>query len=165
MMIEYQTGNILEATRGFLVHGCNSHGVMGAGIAKQIRDKYPECFLVYREEYQAKLSLGKKMTLGSNTYFKAGSELIIVNAITQASYGFSGNHLDLEALGKCFSKVAAAQDLLKKLTGNDLPIIFPKIGAGLAGGDWNAISKVIDLVVPDTIKKICYVLQENSGYI
>lgn len=40
-MITYKVGNLLDATEIYIAHGCNALGVMGAGVAKDIADRYP----------------------------------------------------------------------------------------------------------------------------
>ena len=39
MEIIYKTGNILDAQTDVIAHQVNCQGVMGAGLAKQIREK------------------------------------------------------------------------------------------------------------------------------
>ena len=43
--------------------------------------------------------------------------------------------IDYEALRSCLNAVAAH---------TDSPVVMPKIGAGLGGGDWTVIEKIID---------------------
>ncbi|WP_223260709.1 hypothetical protein [Bacillus sp. LNXM65] len=40
-MIKTVDGNILEASEDIICHQVNCKGVMGAGLAKQIKSKYP----------------------------------------------------------------------------------------------------------------------------
>lgn len=37
MTILFKTGNILDVREGIIVHGCNLKGVMGSGLALQIK--------------------------------------------------------------------------------------------------------------------------------
>lgn len=48
-MIKYVKGNILESDAEALVNPVNCVGVMGAGLAKQFKAKYPEMFDKYKE--------------------------------------------------------------------------------------------------------------------
>ena len=48
-MIEYQTGDILEADAQALVNSVNCMGVMGKGIALQFKQKFPQNFRRYEE--------------------------------------------------------------------------------------------------------------------
>ena len=41
--MEIIEGNLLEAPERIIVHQTNCMGVMGSGIAKQIKAKYPAC--------------------------------------------------------------------------------------------------------------------------
>lgn len=47
-MIEYTTGNIFDAEVEAIVNPTNARGPMGAGLAKQFRDKYPGLEKDYR---------------------------------------------------------------------------------------------------------------------
>lgn len=49
MMIEYTTGNLLEADAEALVNTVNTVGVMGKGIALMFKDAFPANFKVYEE--------------------------------------------------------------------------------------------------------------------
>src|SRR5438128_4657813 len=131
------------------VHGCNCCNNMGDGIAKEIRDIFPEA-------YKADLATIKFdfRKLGSYTYADVwrdqvtseGEERVllgtIINAYTQGHWygvGKDGGPLcDYDAVRSVFKK-------LKKWYGHKgLHFGVPAIGAGRAGGDWNIISKIID---------------------
>ena len=51
MKIEYRHGDVLSTDVTHIVHGCNSHGVMGSGVAKMVRAKYPVAYQRYVDEY------------------------------------------------------------------------------------------------------------------
>ncbi len=117
-----------------IIHGCNCFCTMGAGIARQIRDTFPAA-------YQADLETrpGDRNKLG--TYSQAtiplqGNSLTILNGYTQ--YHYSGSQLlaDYGAIKTLFARIK-----------RDFPgrkIGYPKIGAGLARGDWKKINSIID---------------------
>ncbi|MDD3039059.1 macro domain-containing protein [Bacteroides sp.] len=48
-MIEYKSGNIFDSKCQTLVNPVNCVGVMGAGLAKQFRDRYPDINVPYRK--------------------------------------------------------------------------------------------------------------------
>ncbi|MFT5618500.1 MAG: O-acetyl-ADP-ribose deacetylase (regulator of RNase III) [Arenicella sp.] len=131
-------GNLIElAEQGefeVIIHGCNCFCTMGAGIAKQIKIRFPEA-------YQADLKTlkGDKSKLGKISWAEVqtpNGKLIIANAYTQFDWRGKGNKADYDAIRQAFRKVK--EQFLGKLIG------YPAIGAGLAGGDWNIISKIID---------------------
>jgi len=70
-MIKIIEGNILNAKEDIICHQVNCKKVMGSGLAKQIRDKYPNVYEEYvnlinwaKEEYKRGFSK-KKSLLGS----------------------------------------------------------------------------------------------------
>lgn len=157
-MIEYQKGNLLDVKSGIIVHGANAQGVMGSGVAKVVKEKYPECFAEYRREYE---SLG--LDLGSIVWWNSDMEnrkntplpqlLFIANGITQKFYGTDKRHVNYVAIADVFKEVIRQAKSIK------LDVHFPKIGAGLGGGDWNIIEAIINDCDPvDKVRKICWEL-------
>lgn len=117
-----------------IVHGCNCFCAMGAGIAKSIKQMFPEAY-----EADVKTVKGDKTKLGEISWAEITSnagKLIIVNGYTQFDWKGSGQKADYEAIRSVFRKI--------KSRFSGLRIGYPAIGAGLAGGDWNIISKIID---------------------
>jgi O-acetyl-ADP-ribose deacetylase (regulator of RNase III) len=47
-MIVYKTGDIFTSNAEILVNPVNCKGVMGAGLAKQFRERFPENYLEYK---------------------------------------------------------------------------------------------------------------------
>ena len=135
-------GDLIElALRGefdVIVHGCNCFHTMGAGIAKQIRQNFPEAEFKDRTEtkYGDRHKLG---TINSvlHTNMK-GIKFYVVNAYTQYStHSITKKVLaDYDAIRKAFSLIK------RQFKGKRIG--YPMIGAGLAKGDWKIISKIID---------------------
>lgn len=144
-MINTIKGDILRINQGIIVHGCNAQGVMGSGIALQIKDQFPKAYEIY---------VGSPMILGYISVARINSQKIIVNAITQNLYGRSGKRfVNYEAIAECFERIIENFSHLE-----NLPICFPSIGAGLGGGDWDIIKTIIDRTVPNEYEKNHYVL-------
>ena len=125
-------GDLIEygkkGTFDVIVHGCNCFHTMGGGIARAIKQEFPEAYKADLLTHKADPS-----KLGTYSYAKVNN-LIIVNAYTQ--YDFGGKmDVDYEALRTVFKRIA------KDFHG--LRIGYPKIGAGLAGGDWDVIYPII----------------------
>lgn len=133
MRIVYRTGDLLSAPEVMIAHGCNARGVMGAGVAKAIRQRFPEAWEVYRAKHRSDgLRLGE-------VYFARSGSKIIANCITQDGYGRGGRHVDYDAVAACMTKIdrhAAVNGITEVAT--------PLIGAGLAGGDWRLIAGIIE---------------------
>jgi len=107
---------------------------MGAGIAKLIKKQFPEA-------YKADLLTvkGDESKLGSisfATVIRDNKDITIVNGYTQYHWRGSGVLVDYDAIRSVMREVKS--DFSGKRIG------YPKIGAGLAKGDWNIISRIID---------------------
>jgi O-acetyl-ADP-ribose deacetylase (regulator of RNase III) len=131
MKIMYKSGDMLIQNEIFKAHCCNDRGVFGAGIALQIRNQYPEAYNDYMEQYK-----NKNLVLGSVIYTITKNNFIICNCVAQHNYGYYGKYIDYDALEICLLHIDKIAD------GHD--VAMPKIGAGLAGGDWKIISAIIE---------------------
>ena len=129
MKIIYKKGNLIHASEGVIAHGCNNRGVMGSGVARAIRDAYPEAYDIYKKFYKLHgLELGMIICHYGKPH--------VVNCITQNGFGKDGKqYVDYAAIRKCMRTINSARYF---------EVAMPKIGAGLGGGDWNVISKIIE---------------------
>lgn len=152
-MIKTVYGDVLAVERGIILHGCNAQGVMGSGIAKQVKEQFPSAYKIYKDvELDYGLELGSVIWKATdNTYNKW-----IGNCITQTFYGDYQRQVNYEAVAKCMEQVV---DFMESNC-FDLPICFPQIGAGLGGGNWKIISTIIDEIIPDKYEKILYLYKE-----
>lgn len=117
-----------------IVHGCNCFCTMGAGIALAIKNLFPEAY-----EADCDTAYGDRAKLGtfSEAYITMGTRsLTVVNAYTQYHFKGPGPNVDYDAIAKVFRAIKAAFPGAR--------IGYPMIGAGLAGGDWERIAKIID---------------------
>ena len=137
-MITYRQGNLLDATSGVIIHGCNAKGVMGSGVAKAIREKYPGAYESYKNFEQE-----RGLRLGGINIVRVTNTLLIANAITQENYG-----RDPKIVYVSYGAIHLAFEKLHKLYGASTIFHIPKIGAGLGNGDWNTISFLIELACP-----------------
>ena len=118
-----------------IIHGCNCFNTMGAGLAKSIKLKFPNA---YYEDLKTKKGDIKKLGTYTSVITKYG---IIINAYTQYSYSYKKTTCDYEAIRNVF--ISLNKDFKGKFIG------IPKIGSGLAGGDWLKIYNIINEVTPD----------------
>ncbi len=122
-----------------IIHGCNCFCKMGAGIAHQIKKTFPKAFQADKET-----RCGDRNKLGrySQTLVNEDAHpIIVVNGYTQFHYEGGGVLADYNAIATLFAQ------LKKDFTGQRFG--YPKIGAGLAGGDWEIISQIIDQALFD----------------
>lgn len=147
MKIEYRKGDLLQSDVRHIVHGCNAQGVMGSGIAKAIRAKYPSAYQDYNDMYN---SVG--LNLGDICISVQDDQKIIYNAITQQNYGRDANVV--------YVSYWAIAEVFRKIEQHGVGEIgLPMIGAGLANGDWNVISAIIENTLNKT-QPIVYVLEK-----
>lgn len=116
-----------------IIHGCNCQCTMGAGIAKLIRAKFPEAF---EADLQTKKGDRSKLgTISTAKVMRNNHEITIINAYTQFNWRGSGVLADYEAIRKAMLKIKSLYSGSR--------IGYPMIGAGLAGGDWDTIARIL----------------------
>lgn len=139
-MIKYVNGDLFRAKEEILIHGCNCFNTMGAGVARMVKTYYPEAAIVDLEtEYGSKEKLGSYTCTDAIPHYYRGQSIVIVNAYTQYSLGGNRVNVDYDAVRKVMEEI---KEDFKGYTK-----CMPKIGAGLAGGDWNKIERIINEVI------------------
>ena len=150
-MIKYIKGDLFLGKEDIIVHGCNCFCTFGAGIAYQLKKLYPEAFQIDQQTIKGdRLKLGTYTQWNGKHYLYPERNIIIINAYTQYYYANEGlKPFDYQAF----------LIILDKLKENfkDKTIAMPKIGAGLAGGDWKIIEKMINDVFEEK-EIIIYIL-------
>ena len=124
----------LDGRFDVIVHGCNCQCTMGKGIAASIKQQFPEAYaadLATPKGDRAKLG-----TISAAEVDRPPARFTVVNAYTQFHYRGPGVRADYDALRAAFAAIK------RQFTGRR--IAYPKIGAGLARGDWSVISRIID---------------------
>lgn len=136
--------NLLDTQFQFVAHQVNCRGVMGAGIALQIKNKYPEVYNAYKvfcDINTAKPPLGKSLCIWTK------DNHCIINVFGQLGYGRTQQQTDYDALYSGFT-MAAEEIRNTFLDGNpcyQIPIAIPYgIGCGLAGGDWEKVTEILE---------------------
>lgn len=139
--MKYINGNILDIDRGYILHQVNCKKVAGAGLALQIKEKYPTWY---------KLFMMTRPMLGMATLFQVDSELYIVNLFSQFDYGTDKRHTDYGAME------SALENFKDFYYNPSIPVYAPyKIGCGLAGGEWPIVRELLGRAFDDiTIVKL-----------
>lgn len=143
-MITFMNGNIFDGFCDMICHQVNCQGIMGAGIAKEIRERFPMVYKKFRNTYKA-----KKNKLGNiDIVDVCNSQRYVINMYSQDNYLPRGiQHTNYNAFKACLLKIKDAFYAKR----NEITIGFPyKIGCGLGGGDWNTILGLIDEVFKDS---------------
>lgn len=148
-IVKYTEGDLVKMFKlgifNTIAHGCNCFNVMGAGIAKQIKDNFPVVF--ESDELFGKKGdpnkLGKFSYSYVNNRFKSNEKPgVIINIYSQYHFNNSLNPINYEAIGKAFLSLNESFPV-------DDFLAIPRIGAGLAGGNWNTIEYIINNTTPD----------------
>ena len=152
------SGNILDITEGVIIHQLNCKGVMGAGLAKQIKLKWPAVFQVYKKHLSQQ---GESRALGTISIYNISNSIHVVNLYGQKEYGRAKNitYTNYAAHKTAWKRIV---DWLE-LSGLDdyMDVYAPYyIGAGLANGDWQAIHEIAEEHLPN----IRWVKYSNQGF-
>ena len=132
-----QSGDLLTYDKiHILVHQTNCFGIMGAGIAKKIAAKYPEAERANREY---SFINSPEAIFSSVLPIRCHDGKYVVNMYAQFKYGRGRRQTNYDAFEKCLGLLAVFCSEHPTLT-----VGFPYgIGCGLAGGDWNIVSRMI----------------------
>jgi O-acetyl-ADP-ribose deacetylase (regulator of RNase III) len=125
-VVEFVTGNLLEADVDALVNTVNTKGVMGKGIALQFRRAFPENY----EAYRAACDAGE-VRLGRMFVFLTGRlerPRVIINFPTKGHWKSRSRLTDVEA---------GLHDLRRVLVEYGVDsVALPPLGCGLGGLRW-----------------------------
>lgn len=129
-------GNLLMSDSNVILHQVNCKGVMGAGIAKQIKEKYPEVYADYMNAYK-----NNELVLGNIIATATANNKIIISLCGQDTYGNTGVHTIYPALRECLNSTKQLLKESKDIARIGIPM---GMGAGLAGGNWEKILTIIE---------------------
>ncbi len=136
-MLKHTKGNLIDLAEAgafdVIVQGCNCYNTMGSGIAREIRERYPQAY-----EADCQTVKGDIMKLGNWTEYDTGA-FKIINAYTQYGFNAGGSTFDLF---EYTSFKLILQKLLYVYGKRDFGL--PRIGQGLAGGDPERIMAMIE---------------------
>ena len=147
MPVTFKKGNVVSALIDgeidCLLHVCNNKGVMGSGIALEIKNRIPDAY----EQYKcSKHPLGT-ISIGVHEF---GDEMFthyrgkVFNMVAQDGYGKGVRHLNYGALAHCLKGVAEH----RSYTDDTIGIPY-KMGADRAGGDWNIVLELVEYFLKD----------------
>lgn len=138
--------DILEASTSapdYIVQQVNCKGVMGAGLAKQIRNRWPGIYATYAEICRQK---GTKALGTMFPYVTPDNGPVICNCFAQDGYGRDRQYTSYEHLRESLDQVKVyVEGRLKEVPKAPVSIRIPYgLGCGLAGGDWNVVYGIIN---------------------
>jgi O-acetyl-ADP-ribose deacetylase (regulator of RNase III) len=145
-MIKIKQGNLLNADVEIIAHQVNCQGAYGAGIAKQISEKFPQAKKDYMKVCN---NANKPKDLLGYIHLTKVEKFFIAGLFGQEYYGKYGSfyqkynrQTDYDALKKALIQL---HDLFPNKT-IGLPY---RMGCGLAGGLWETVFGIIEEVFND----------------
>lgn len=153
-MVKEIKGDLLETDCKIIAHGVNCQNAMGSGVAKVIYEKWPKVKAFYHD-YFSEFNAGD---FGENFLGNIDDIIVdketgktVVNCFTQQFFGYDGEkYVSYDAIYDCFHKLAFIYD----------EIAIPRIGCGLAGGNWEIVKRIIEDAVGDECTVYAYYLGE-----
>ena len=156
-MVTFHNGNILDSGADIICHQVNCQGKMNSGVAKAIREKYPEVFKEYIQKYKDRedeilrdCSSFEHMPSVSETllgdiqvvFVADKNTMAIVNMFAQQGYGYDGRrYTSYDAFWNCLGEI-------KRTIKPGLRIAFPaRIGCVRGGANWNVVLTMIEEVL------------------
>lgn len=133
-MIVYEQGDILKSKEMVIAHGCNCRGGFGSGFAKSVAVDYPQVKEGYLHRHNTRgWKLGEVQLINVGD----GSGRVFANCTTQDKYGRPDQ-------GPYVSYPAVREVIRQLVISFPQGFAMPKIGAGLAGGNWDIIEQIIE---------------------
>lgn len=124
-------GNLVSAVLNgevdMMMHVCNCQGVMGSGIAKEVKERIPEAYKVYTNY---------PINLGGYSRSRT-----VINLYAQDKYGYGKRHLNYGALSLALHDVFDDLDESGFVGTVGVPHYM---GSGLAGGDWEIVLEILE---------------------
>lgn len=145
-MIE-RTGNLFDSESNYLAHGVNCQGAMGAGIAKQFREYFPDNYREYRRLCDDKILQPGGVYVGEGSPF--GENKKVVNLASQNQLGPDASYDWLFSALFAFAEKASDPRRLKHYGGT---VAINEIGCGIGGLQWPKVKSVlntIEFIFPD----------------
>lgn len=135
-MIAFKNGDMFTSDAPYLCHQVNCMGRMGSGIAKTVREKFPNAYKAYMNLCQSD-GVTPDDLLGTAQFVECGTQTI-VNLFAQRNYGYDGAlYTNYEAFRNCLRNIKESAHL-------GTTIAFPNgIGCGLGGAKWETILGMI----------------------
>jgi O-acetyl-ADP-ribose deacetylase (regulator of RNase III) len=175
-MIKYKKGDVTllsESGPSVVVHGVNDIGVMGAGVAKAISERYPSVRSGYMDwaihGYYLLENKNKNVTkipfqLGQIQVIKISKNLSFCNLVSQRGIKSFYDLPPVRYESICEGLYRLRDYCVNRRIEN---ICMPRIGCGLAQGKWSIVEKIIERVFKSNpeLNIIVYDLDYQEGTI
>jgi O-acetyl-ADP-ribose deacetylase (regulator of RNase III) len=136
--IEFVTGDIFANRFGAqaIAHGCNCEGSMGAGVAKGVKERYPQLFEEYRRRCKA---VPREFNLGDAFLWKTNDQPWVFNLATQERFWHARASYEAIDLALSNMRLQADEERIQAIG-------LPRIGAGYGGLSWKKVRAIVERV-------------------
>lgn len=135
------SGDICNIKSGVIIHCVNCQSAMGAGVALALCTKWPPVRKDYIDFCKGVQDIE---LLGQFQEVQVTDSISVINVFGQLYCGSESRDVDYAALKFAF------RDIAPIIKGRKVYIPY-LIGAGLAGGDYKTIHRIIEKYLPDAI--------------
>lgn len=152
----YDKNSITNSTCDVICHQVNCRGAMNSGVAKAVREKWPEVYVNYKfwcDVNAAEDLLGREQMV----LVEHESDRYVVNMFAQLNYGYDGKrYTSYDAFWNCLN------ELKQEMPEGATSIAFPyKIGCVRGGAEWEIIQLMIEKVFAEEYDICYYYLDDN----
>ncbi len=146
-MIKIVHGDLLSPDlpeKRIIAHGCNAQGVMGSGVALEIKNRYPDAYADYIQKCHSARIM--QMPILGTMWTTTIGDTTVANCISQQYYGRDKDikYVSYDAVD------TFTQALGFILQGTDFPLHMPLIGGGLANGNRDILMAIFEANLKDT---------------
>lgn len=139
-------GDVLTSTAELIMHQVNCQGVMGSGVAKSIKDKWPRVYKKYADacaNNEAKLGNVLIVDVDNNYGGKR-----VANLFTQNEYGYDGKrYTSYDALDIAFNKLKEYCN-----THGINKVAMPwHMSCERGGANWDVVMALLKSIFDDTL--------------
>lgn len=156
MKIITNLGNIFDSTATIIAHQCNGIGVMGSGVAKEVKERYPRVFKKYKQAIDSDL-----LKLGSCQVVAVDETKtkFVANLCGQWNFGSDGKrYTSYDAIYNALEKLA--DYCVKKSIKS---VAFPyKMSSDRGGASWDVVFAMIQDVFKDNEEIIIEIWKYNG---
>lgn len=127
MAFEHKIGDIFTTQMPAIGHGVNVYGMMGAGIAKLIANRFPQVLAPYKQACR-----DKSLVPGSMQFVRVGEspDKFILNMASQRRPGKDARLEWIESSAEASFRFAKSRGLAG--------FALPRIGSNIGGLDWHS---------------------------
>lgn len=134
-MIEFVKGDLFECDADILINTVNTVGVMGKGIAKEFKKRFPEMFEDYKRACENK-------RIGGGILHMFYDECIIINFPTKKHWRQDSEYVLIKA------GLIALRGFLMNF-GKSIVVAIPPLGCGCGNLEWSKVKSLIQYYLSD----------------